>query len=89
MSRELLKQCLSKFEHLWEIGIDAHYRVDLIPDIRALRQALAEPQAVQVRPAEFVATATIGADAGVGVSLIGTPVIWAEWPTRPEEANHD
>jgi hypothetical protein len=44
MSRELLKQCLDKFEHLWEIGIDAHYRVDLTPDIRALREELAKPE---------------------------------------------
>jgi hypothetical protein len=44
MSRELLQQCLNKFEHLWEIGIDAHYRVDLISDIRALREELAKPE---------------------------------------------
>jgi hypothetical protein len=44
MSRELLQQALDKFEHLWEIGIDAHYRVDLTPDIRALREELAKPE---------------------------------------------
>jgi hypothetical protein len=44
MSRELLQQCLNKFEHLWEIGIDAEYKVDLIPDIKALRDELAKPE---------------------------------------------
>jgi len=44
MSRELLQQALDKFEHLWEIGIDAEYKVDLMPEIRALRAELAKPE---------------------------------------------
>ena len=43
MNRNLLKQCLAKFEHLWEIGIDAEYKVDLMPEIRALREELTKP----------------------------------------------
>ena len=42
--RELLQRCLDKFEHLWEIGIDAEYKVDLLPEIRALRNELAKPE---------------------------------------------
>ncbi len=38
--RELLRQCLDKFEHLWDIGIDAEYKVELLPEIRALREEL-------------------------------------------------
>jgi hypothetical protein len=41
--KELLQQCLTKFEHLWEIGIDAEYKVDLMPEIHALREQLAKP----------------------------------------------
>jgi hypothetical protein len=44
MNRKLLQQCLTKFEHLWEIGIDAEYKVDLMPEIRALRVELAKPE---------------------------------------------
>lgn len=42
--RKLLKQCLAHFEHLWDIGIDAHYRVNLMPEIHALREQLAKPE---------------------------------------------
>jgi hypothetical protein len=44
MSREIMQQALDKFEHLWEIGIDAEYKVDLMPEIRALRTELAKPE---------------------------------------------
>jgi hypothetical protein len=52
--RELLQQALDKFEQLWEIGIDAEYKVDLMPEIRALRAELAKPEQayeeVQITP---------------------------------------
>lgn len=38
------------------------------------------PQGAQVRPVEFAATVS----AGVGADFVGMPMIWAEWPTRPE-----
>jgi hypothetical protein len=44
MSREIMQQALDKFEHLWEIGIDAEYKVDLMPEIKALREELAKPE---------------------------------------------
>jgi len=44
MSIEAMKQALAKFEHLWEIGIDAVYKVELLPEIRALRQAIEEAE---------------------------------------------
>ncbi len=43
------------------------------------------PQGAKVRPAEFIATASIG----VGADFVGTPMIWAEWPTRSEEVKHE
>ena len=49
--------------------------------IEKLQDALAQPEPVQVRPAEFIATASIG----VGADVIGMPMIWAEWPT-PESS---
>ena len=42
--REIMRQALAKLEHLWEIGIDAEYKVELMPEIEALRQALAQPE---------------------------------------------
>jgi|688.fasta_scaffold645092_2 hypothetical protein len=47
MSREIMQQALDKFEHLWEIGIDAEYKVDLMPEICALRVELAKPEQEQ------------------------------------------
>jgi hypothetical protein len=44
MSIEAMKQALSKFEHLWEIGIDAEYKVELLPEIQALRQAIEQAE---------------------------------------------
>ena len=34
---------LAKLEHLWEIGIDAEFKVELLPEINALRDALRQP----------------------------------------------
>ena len=42
--REAMKMALAKLEHLWDIGIDAEYKVELLPEIEALRQALAQPE---------------------------------------------
>ncbi len=44
MSIEVMKQALAKFESLWEIGIDAVYRVELLPEIQALRQAIEQAE---------------------------------------------
>jgi hypothetical protein len=44
MSIEAMKQALAKFEHLWEIGIDAEYKVELLPEIEALRQAIEQAE---------------------------------------------
>ena len=51
MSIEAMKQALAKFESLWEIGIDAVYRVELLPEIQALRQAI--EQAEQIEPEDW------------------------------------
>jgi hypothetical protein len=44
MSIEAMKQALVKFEHLWDIGIDAEYKVELLPEIEALRQAIEQAE---------------------------------------------
>ena len=56
--REAMKLALAKLEHLWDIGIDAAYKVELLPEIEALRQALAQkqikcPRCGEVNPAEI------------------------------------
>lgn len=40
--RKAAEMALDKLEHLWDIGIDAEYKVELLPEIKALRQALAQ-----------------------------------------------
>jgi hypothetical protein len=54
MSREIMQQALDKFEHLWEIGIDAEYKVDLMPEIRALRAELAKPEQASTETPDYV-----------------------------------
>ncbi len=51
--------------------LDIHHEA-----IMALYKSLAQPEPIQVRPAEFAATVS----AGVGADFVGTPMIWAEWP---------
>ena len=41
---DAMKQALAKFEHLWEIGIDVEYKVELLPEIRILRQAIEQAE---------------------------------------------
>jgi hypothetical protein len=41
---DAMKLALAKFEHLWEIGIDAEYKVELLPEIKALRQAIEQAE---------------------------------------------
>ena len=36
-------KALAKLEHLWEIGINAKLKVELLPEINALRDALRQP----------------------------------------------
>lgn len=40
--RKAAEMELEKLEHLWDIGIDSEYKVELLPEIKALRQALAQ-----------------------------------------------
>jgi hypothetical protein len=44
-----MKQALAKFESLWEIGIDAEYKVELLPEIRMLRQAIEQAEKKEPR----------------------------------------
>ncbi len=58
--------------------------------IRQLQQEIEvlkamQPKGAKVRPAEFIAAASIG----VGADFVGTPMMWAEWPTRSDEVKHD
>jgi hypothetical protein len=62
MSIEAMKQALAKFESLWEIGIDAVYRVELLPEIQALRQAIeqAEKQEPEQEPVAWDGNCVLG-----------------------------
>jgi hypothetical protein len=72
MSIEAMKQALAKFEHLWEIGIDAVYRVELLPEIQALRQAIA--QAEQVEPVAWMTNSEQDVTAEFLFSHVQTPM---------------
>jgi hypothetical protein len=64
----------------------AHQNELLEEALAAARELQATyPQGAKVRPAEFIAAASIG----VGADFVGTPMMWAEWPTRSEEVKHD
>lgn len=76
--RELLKYALNTL--IVHQGLTRPLQIT-VDCIEKLQDALAQPDPVQVRPAEFIATASIG----VGADVIGMPMIWAEWPT-PESS---
>ena len=52
--RKAAEMALVKLEHLWEIGIDAEFKVELTPEIAALRQALAQPEQKLNDPPAYV-----------------------------------
>jgi hypothetical protein len=92
MSIEAMKQALAKLEHLWEIGIDAVYRVELLPEIQALRQAIEqaekqEPVAYKytdkTNPLVFYFTELKGKDVTQNLDVIETALYTAppqrEW----------
>lgn len=70
-----------------------NFRVQIKDGGEPARKALAAarelkelcPQGAKVSPAEFITAASIG----VGADFVGTPMMWAEWPTRSEEVKHD
>ena len=49
--------------------------------ITAIKEALAQPELVQVSPLEFVEMVM------EKEHLVGNPIFWAEWPNK--EKNHD
>lgn len=44
--REAAEMALAKLDHLWEIAVDERMETDVLPEIKALREALAQPDEV-------------------------------------------
>ena len=42
--RKAAEMALAKLDHLWEIAVDERMGTDVLPEIKALRQALAQPE---------------------------------------------
>ena len=42
--RKAAEMALAKLDHLWEIAVDERMNTDVLPEIKALRQALAESE---------------------------------------------
>ena len=42
--RKAAEMALAKLDHLWEIAVDERMNTDVLPEIQALRQALAQPE---------------------------------------------
>ena len=61
-------------------GADLEHFAELVRQDEREELKTTYPQGAKVRPAEFIAAASIG----VGADFIGTPMMWAEFPTRPE-----
>ena len=49
--RKAAEMALAKLDHLWEIAVDERMNTDVLPEIKALRQALAEPESYKWEPA--------------------------------------
>jgi hypothetical protein len=44
MSIEAMKMALAKLDHLWEICVDERMGTDVLPEIKALRQAIEQAE---------------------------------------------
>ena len=77
MSRELLRQALDVIKKSRSGYGDDYHTESERHLMLAIEVELFKPEIVQVRPAEFIAAASIG----VGADFVGTPMMWAEWPT--------
>ena len=42
--RKAAEMALAKLDHLWEIAVDERMGTDVLPEIKALREALAQPE---------------------------------------------
>ena len=51
--RKAAEMALAKLDHLWEIAVDERMGTDVLPEIQALRQALAQPEWVGLTEDEF------------------------------------
>jgi hypothetical protein len=67
--------CALKCEHM---GIEGYGTLAIAAAIRAMGERLAQPQAMQVRPSEFVQLVK-GQE-----TLTGFPAYWAEWPNKEQ-----
>ena len=78
MSREIMQQALDWFNWI-DRRKHAYSDLGLFESTKAaLETELSKPKPLQVRPHEFIAMARKQAN------MVGTPVVWAEYPTRPE-----
>ena len=73
-------------DEILKMSLDAMEGADMIDcDMRdaitAIKEALAQPELVQVSPLEFVEMVM------EKEHLVGNPIFWAEWPNK--EKNHD
>ena len=78
--RELMQQALDAltYKKWWRVGLGEPKDPKLEAAITSLNERLAQPFAMQVRPAEFVQTIKSKE------TLTGIPSYWAEWPNREQ-----
>lgn len=77
--RKLMQAILEAMEDLHRTGDTQVFDMYAAPEIiTALRERLAQPFAMQVRPAEFVQIIKSKE------TLTGIPSYWAEWPNREQ-----
>ena len=83
---DLIIDALESAHHTNDTGVMGLTKSRLDVALAAARELKATyPQGAKVRPAEFITAASIG----VGADFVGTPMMWAEWPTRSDEVKHD
>jgi hypothetical protein len=71
---EALKLALEALQNPWKAGPDG-----VADAIIAIKEALAQPEHIQVSPLEFVEMVT------EKEHLIGNPIFWAEWPNKEKK----
>ena len=72
---EALKLALEALESKYIVNCGA-WRVQQDQAITAIKEALAQPEHIQVSPLEFVEMVM------EKEHLIGNPIFWAEWPNK-------
>ena len=81
--RKAAEMALAKLDHLWEIAVDERMDTDVLPEIKALRQALEKNERVNEITRQFVGVNEDGSERWVETEY--RTVIRSEWSGLTED----